>query len=123
VTNGKVESSPLTLPPANAALAKLLGGISESSLKRGVLPTFTDRELASLKGNYAAVPGTAVGLPEPSELTEVQWDIVFNNNRALHGFYYDFKTNIMIKASKRGKFVYSGCRSVYCSIEWANICE
>lgn len=38
--------------------------------------------------------------PEPLDLTEGQWDVVFRNNRALHGWNY--KDGVMVKARKRG---------------------
>ena len=99
VTDGT--SAPLIpLPAANEALSKLLAGISQGSLQKGQLPTFTDREMASLKASYAVNPGSAAH-PEPVDLTELQWDKVFANNRALHGYYYDFDKNILVKARKR----------------------
>ncbi|KIL85161.1 hypothetical protein FAVG1_11590 [Fusarium avenaceum] len=100
VSNGKIASSPLALPASNDGLAKLLDGISESRLKQGELPTFTDRELNSLKSDYSVAAGPG-GLPEPSDMTEEQWDKVLTNNRALHGYFYDFEKNIMVKARKR----------------------
>ncbi|KAL3608820.1 hypothetical protein FPOAC2_03831 [Fusarium poae] len=102
VSNGKIASSPIDLPTNNDALNKLLDGISENKLTKGDLLSFTDRELASLKANYATVASSKV-FPEPSEMTEEQWDKVFTNNRALHGYFYDFEKNIMVKARKRGK--------------------
>ncbi|KAK6539955.1 hypothetical protein TWF694_008789 [Orbilia ellipsospora] len=39
------------------------------------------------------------GLTEPIDLTEQQWDQIFRNNRALHGWY--FKGNVLVKARKR----------------------
>ncbi|CAG7559095.1 unnamed protein product [Fusarium equiseti] len=58
VSNGKAASSdcyPLALPASNDALAKLLKGFSKNTLKQGELPTFTDRELSSLKSDYSVV--------------------------------------------------------------------
>ncbi|TGO07896.1 hypothetical protein BTUL_0239g00060 [Botrytis tulipae] len=97
VSDGKVASSPRDLPDANETLSKLLDNISESKINQGDLLTFTDRELASLKANYAVAAGSG-GAPEPADMTEEQWDKVFTNNRALHGYFYDFEKNILVKA-------------------------
>ena len=95
-TSGK----PLALPAANESLPKLLESISNGSLQPGALPSFADRSLASLTGNYAATPGAS--FTEPAEMTEVHWNAVLMNNRALHGYYFDSKLGILVKASKRG---------------------
>lgn len=113
VTNGKTESAPLPLPAANEALSKLLDGISEGTLKRGDLHTFADRELASLKGDYGTLTGSG-DFKVPSDLDEKDWDKILSNNRALHGYYYDFDQNILIKASKKGMAFYPLHRSMYC---------
>lgn len=102
MTNGKVTSSPRDLPAGNEGLSKLLDGISDSGLKRGELLTFADRDLASLKADYSVIAGPGT-FPESSEMTEEQWEKVLSNNRALHGYYYDFEKNILVKARKRGE--------------------
>lgn len=38
--------------------------------------------------------------PEPLDLTEGQWDVVFRNNRALNDWCY--KDGVMVKARERG---------------------
>ena len=102
VTDGsKAASQPHALPLPNEALAKLLDSISTSSLTKGSLPTFTDRALASLTTNYAATPGSGT-FTEPADITEKQWDGILKNNRALHGYWYDWDLNILVKASKKG---------------------
>ena len=110
VTDGSsAASQPLALPAANETLAKLLDSISSGGLARGKLPEFTDRALASLTANYATNPGSGTHI-EPADLTEKQWDTILKNNRALHGYWYDWDRNILVKASKKGKICLSlGC--------------
>ncbi|KAI9896170.1 hypothetical protein N3K66_008342 [Trichothecium roseum] len=50
--------------------------------------------------NFAAQAGN-VTYPEALDLTEVQWQTVFRNNRALHGWIY--KGNLLVKARKQGR--------------------
>ena len=100
--SSKAASQPHALPAPNEALAKLLDSISTSSLTKGNLPTFTDRALASLTTNYATNPGSGA-FTEPADITEKQWDSIFKHNRALHGYWYDWDLNILVKASKKGR--------------------
>ncbi|RPA73625.1 hypothetical protein BJ508DRAFT_418967 [Ascobolus immersus RN42] len=114
VTDGKTDRSPkkpLDLPGENAALRKLLEGIAKGpGLVTGTLPTFTDRLLRSLKEDYSVKAGTG-NHPEPIELTEQQWDAVLRNNRAFHGYWYDWNKNILVKARKPA-FKLKGARPV-----------
>ncbi len=86
-----VQAVLVDLPGKNEALTKLLDGISNNPLTKGTLPTFADKQLASLVTNYASavVAGRVYSYAEPSELAEVQWDSVLKNNRAFHGYGYD----------------------------------
>lgn len=68
-------------------------------LDPGALPNLTKTDLAALTANYAAAVGSG-GYKEPAELTEQDWDVVMKNNRALHGYYTDFKKGILVKAPK-----------------------
>ncbi|KAL7624613.1 hypothetical protein AAE478_006180 [Parahypoxylon ruwenzoriense] len=99
VADSTTTKQPLPLPAKNDALSKLLDMISNGDLERGKLPTFLDRQLASLAADYATTAGSGT-YPEPSELTEQQWHSVLTNNRAFHGHWYDFKTGILVKAAK-----------------------
>ena len=101
VTDG-TKAAAHVLPLPNEALAKLLESISTSSLTKGSLPTFTDRALASLTTSYATTPGSGT-FTEPADITEKQWDSILKNNRALHGYWYDWDLNILVKASKKGR--------------------
>jgi len=108
-------------PPALAAIpggahgdtvAKLLEAVSGGGgLARGSLLTFADRELASLSGAYGAAAPAEYGakIKEPSDLTEDDWDKVLRNTRALHGYWYDFDKNVLVKASKRGMLWTMAC--------------
>ncbi|KAI0097177.1 hypothetical protein GGR51DRAFT_578465 [Nemania sp. FL0031] len=49
--------------------------------------------------DLAAQTGSSTNVKEPLDLTEGEWDDIFRNNRALHGWYY--QKNILIKARKR----------------------
>lgn len=104
VTDGKTDRTPGKLfdIPDNTTLGKLLDSISNGpGLQRGTLPTFANRALMSMKEDYAVKAGS--GYKEPAELTEQEWDTIFRNNRALYGYNYDFKKNILVKARKPGK--------------------
>ncbi|KAL6416202.1 hypothetical protein AUP68_00416 [Ilyonectria robusta] len=73
---------------------------SDGAVKLGDLTKLSD-SLGALKTdsmNFAAAAGT-VTYPEPLDLTELQWDAVFRNNRALHGWVY--KGDMLVKARKR----------------------
>ncbi|GJN78643.1 hypothetical protein PLIIFM63780_002152 [Purpureocillium lilacinum] len=73
---------------------------SDGQVKVGDLKKLSD-SLGALKTdsmNFAAVAGKATH-PEPLDLTELQWDAVFRNNRALHGWFH--KGNMLLKARKR----------------------
>ncbi|GJN76022.1 hypothetical protein PLICBS_010133 [Purpureocillium lilacinum] len=73
---------------------------SDGQVKVGDLKKLSD-SLGALKTdsmNFAAVAGKATH-PEPLDLTELQWDAVFRNNRALHGWFH--KGNMLVKARKR----------------------
>lgn len=88
------------VPETHAAMAKLLEQAKKAQfLDRGVLPSFAGSTLAALEGKYAASAG-AGGYKEPAELTELQWDTVLKNNRALHGYYTDFDKGILVKAPR-----------------------
>jgi hypothetical protein len=105
VTDGKTPSTPMALPAANENMAKLLESISSGGLERGKLLTFADRELAGLSASYTANPAEyGEKIKEPAEMTEDDWETVFRNTRAFHGYWYDFEKNIFVKASKRGEF-------------------
>lgn len=103
VTDGKTAKSLLALPKANEGLSKLLDSISTSSLKRGTMPTFADRSLSVLSDNYAAA-ASSKSYTEPMELDGTQWHSIFLNNRVFHGYYFDYKMNVLVKARKRGNF-------------------
>lgn len=93
-------ATPHALPETNATMAKLLDQVRQTKfLELGTLPTFPNTELAALGTNYAASAGS-VQHEEPAELTELQWDAVLKNNRALHGYYTDFDKGILVKAPK-----------------------
>ncbi|KAL2876574.1 hypothetical protein SGCOL_008151 [Colletotrichum sp. CLE4] len=82
-------------------MAKVLEQAKQAKfLDRGILPTFADSTLAALGSNYAASAGIS-GYKEPGEPTEMQWDSVLKNNRALHGYYTDFDKGILVKAPKQ----------------------
>ncbi|KAK2035944.1 hypothetical protein LZ31DRAFT_636812 [Colletotrichum somersetense] len=88
------------VPETHATMAKLLEQVKQANfLDRGTLPSFSESTLAALGATYAASAG-AGGYKEPAELTELQWDIVLRNNRALHGYYTDFDKGILVKAPK-----------------------
>lgn len=80
---------------------KLIQGMQGgNAVKLGEL-TRLSATLGALKTNsmsFAASAGKD-GLTEPIDLTEQQWDQIFRNNRALHGWY--FKGNVLVKARKR----------------------
>ena len=97
------KESLLPPPTKSEAIAKPLDNISDGSLDRSQLTTFSDRQLATLAANYAATTVEPKALPEPSELTEQQWDSVLMNNRALHGYRHDSKLGTLVKASARGE--------------------
>ncbi|KAH6974497.1 hypothetical protein BKA56DRAFT_659180 [Ilyonectria sp. MPI-CAGE-AT-0026] len=81
---------------------------SDGAVKLGDLTKLSD-SLGALKTdsmNFAAAAGEqrlthtgTVTYPEPLDLTELQWDAVFRNNRALHGWVY--KGDMLVKARKR----------------------
>ncbi|KAK3901382.1 hypothetical protein C8A05DRAFT_34939 [Staphylotrichum tortipilum] len=102
VADSTVKQELVDLPGKNEALTKLLDSISSNPLTKGTLPTFADKTLTSLVTNYASavVTGRVYSYAEPSELTEVQWDSVLKNNRALHGYGYDFKLSAFVTAPK-----------------------
>ncbi|KAJ4302029.1 hypothetical protein N0V88_002162 [Collariella sp. IMI 366227] len=102
VADSTVKKDLVELPGNNEALTKLLEGISNNTLTKGTLPTFADRQLTSLMTSYASalVAGRVYSYTEPAELTELQWDSVFKNNRAFHGYYYDFKLSTLMTAPK-----------------------
>ncbi|KAK3386533.1 hypothetical protein B0H63DRAFT_558213 [Podospora didyma] len=102
VGDSTVQRDLVNLPGNNEALTKLLDSISKNTLERGTLPTFADRQLASLVTNYATnvVTGRIYSYTEPQELTELQWDAVLKNNRALHGYWYDFTLSTFVTAPK-----------------------
>ncbi|POR33790.1 Uncharacterized protein TPAR_06008 [Tolypocladium paradoxum] len=100
VTDTTATRELVALPAKNEAMSELLDMVSKGGLERGKLPTFADRQLASLAANYATTAGTKT-YPEPFELTEQQWDSVLMNNRAFHGFWYDFKLGTLVRATKR----------------------
>jgi len=103
--DSSVKQNLVDLPGNNEALTKLLDGISNNTLVKGELPTFADRQLTSLVTNYATqlVAGRTYSYTEPHELTETQWDAVLKNNRAFHGYYYDFALSTLMQAPKPGK--------------------
>ncbi|KAH7007637.1 hypothetical protein EDB80DRAFT_578125, partial [Ilyonectria destructans] len=75
---------------------------SDGAVKLGDLTKLSD-SLGALKTdsmNFAAAAGT-VTYPEPLDLTELQWNAVFRNNRALHGWVY--KGDMLVKARKRAQ--------------------
>jgi len=82
-------------------MTKLLEQVKQAKfLDLAALPSFANTTLAALEGNYTATTGTG-GYKEPAELTEDQWDTILKNNRALHGYYIDFKTGkLLVKAPK-----------------------
>ncbi|KAJ4367759.1 hypothetical protein N0V86_009881 [Didymella sp. IMI 355093] len=95
----------VALPPTtNEGLTKLLDSISTSRLTPGKLPTFSDRSLAALTGNYAATAGTKAYV-EPGDMDGNQWNAVLKNNRALTGYFYSWtnakdKRPVLVKARK-----------------------
>ncbi|KAK3686197.1 hypothetical protein B0T22DRAFT_483093 [Podospora appendiculata] len=106
LADSTVKKDLVELPGNKEALTKLLDSISNTtSLARGTLPTFADRQLASLVTNYATqlVVGRTYSYTEPAELTEQQWDSVLKNNRAFHGYWYDFALGTFVTAPKPGK--------------------
>lgn len=105
VADPTTTKGPLPFPTKNETLSKLLDMIRTDDLERGKLPTFLDRQLASLAVDYATAAGSGT-YAEPFELTEQQWDNVLKNNRAFHGYWYDFKTGVLVKAAKPGKPTY-----------------
>lgn len=102
VADSSITKTPLALPAARESMSRLLDSISKSSLEHGKLPEFADRSLASLSADYKTESGSG-SYPEPAELTEQQWDTILTNNRALHGYVFNFDRNILIKAKKRGR--------------------
>ncbi|KAL6158044.1 hypothetical protein ACJBU6_03850 [Exserohilum turcicum] len=106
VTNVATATAPLIpLPPiTNDSLSKMLDSISKGELAPGKLPTFSDKNLAALSGNYATNAGSKAYL-EPGDLDGTQWDAVFRNNRVLHGYFYQWSgandaRPILVKARK-----------------------
>ncbi|CAG7566391.1 unnamed protein product [Fusarium equiseti] len=89
------------IPETNAAMTKALEQIKQAKfLDPGTLPAFADSALAALAADqYKAAVG-AGGYKEPAELTELQWDTVLKNNRALHAYYTDFDKGILVKAPR-----------------------
>ncbi|KAI8625822.1 hypothetical protein F5Y19DRAFT_448905 [Xylariaceae sp. FL1651] len=71
------------------------GGVQLGDLTR------LSESLGALQADSMKFAGEAskINYPEPLDLTELQWDVVFKNNRALHGWYY--KGNLLVKARKR----------------------
>ena len=95
----------LPLPAKNEALAKLAASIGKDSMALGKLPTFDNTDLASLKGNYAALASTKDYI-HPANMKESDWSRVLANNRALYGYRFDFTgKNAIRKAKKRGSLV------------------
>ena len=89
----------LPLPAKNEALAKLAASIGKDSMALGKLPTFDNTDLASLKGNYAALASTKDYI-HPANMKESDWSRVLANNR------FDFTgKNAIRKAKKRGSLV------------------
>lgn len=111
VADSTVKNDLVDLPGKSEALTKLLANISNNTLVKGTLPTFADRQLASLVANYASavVTGRAYSYTEPSELTELQWDSVLKNNRAFHGYWYDYNLCAFVTAPKPGKLPRHTC--------------
>ncbi|KAI4600652.1 hypothetical protein KJ359_012813 [Pestalotiopsis sp. 9143b] len=84
------------------AVDKLIQGMQGgSAVKLGDLTRLsaTLGALTTSSMNFAPSSGGKDGLTEPIDLTEYQWDQVFRNNRALHGWYS--KGNFLVKARKR----------------------
>jgi hypothetical protein len=103
VTDGKQAEKPLALPATNEGMAKLLESISSGGLERGKLLSFADRDLAAFSGSYAATAAKySDKIKEPADMLEDDWDKVFQNTLAFHGYWYDFEKNTLVKASKRG---------------------
>ncbi|KAK2760425.1 hypothetical protein CKAH01_16519 [Colletotrichum kahawae] len=88
------------IPETNAAMAKLLEQVRQvKGVEPGVLPVFTNTELAALSANYGPKP-SASHYKEPAELTESEWSTVLKNTRALSGYYVDDIRGIFMKAPK-----------------------
>ncbi|KAI2467792.1 hypothetical protein F4781DRAFT_297493 [Annulohypoxylon bovei var. microspora] len=102
-SGGDGNKSNASVDPAKIqeGIDKMIGNMnSGGAVKLGDLTKLSD-SLGALKTdsmNFAAAAGT-VTYPEPLDLTELQWDAVFRNNRALHGWFYNDK--MLVKARKR----------------------
>lgn len=82
-------------------MTKLLEQVKQAKfLDHSTLPTFADSTLAALAADQYRAAAGAGGYKEPAELTELQWDTVLKNNRALHAYYTDFDKGIVVKAPK-----------------------
>jgi hypothetical protein len=57
-------------------------------------------KLVALTENFATQPGS-LDITEPADLTETQWENILFNNRILHGYNYDIKEGVLVKAPKR----------------------
>ncbi|KAH7140033.1 hypothetical protein B0J13DRAFT_639301 [Dactylonectria estremocensis] len=99
--DGKTSNAPVDLAKIQGGIDKMIENLkSDGAVKLGDL-TKLSGSLGALKidsMNFAAAAGT-VTYPEPLDLTELQWDAVFRNNRALHGWFY--KDNMLVKARKK----------------------
>lgn len=73
---------------------------TDGTVKLGDLTKLSDSlgRLGTDSMNFATQAGS-VTYPEALDLTEVQWQTVFRNNRALHGWIY--KGNLLVKARKQ----------------------
>ncbi|KAF5390432.1 hypothetical protein D9757_005213 [Collybiopsis confluens] len=102
-----MDKTPTTTPapaPDTSAVKELMDKVRTADfLARGELPKFADTTLAALTANYAATPNNNkdyVAPAQAAELTEAQWNIVLENTRAFHGYFYDLKKDILRKAPK-----------------------
>lgn len=104
------DQPPLLSEPNDERLDKMRERLGQDGLELGELPSFTDRQLTSLKQKYATMPSSKKFV-HPSDMSESDWARVLMNNRALHGYCFTYSSRVaMRKAKKRGSNCLTTCR-------------
>ncbi|KAI1818289.1 hypothetical protein GGS20DRAFT_529396 [Poronia punctata] len=99
---GAIKKNP-TVDPAKIQenVDKIMDSMkTDGGVKVGDLTRLSE-SLGALKADSMNFAGetSKIVYPEPLDLTELQWDVVFRNNRALHGWYHN--GDLLVKARKR----------------------